>query len=133
MDCQEKKCSRKPVPRNPTIALELAAPAQMPTALLRSLFGKAVVNTDKVAGMISAAPIPATARATMIWTGLSRNTGAIDADRKDRQPDEQGAAPSVPIADRACGQQQARQHQGVTVDHPGQLRLRRAGRHRHVG
>ena len=74
------------MPRKPTIALELAAPAQMPTALLRSLFGKAVVNTDKVAGMINAAPIPATARATMIWTGLSRITGAIDATEKIANP-----------------------------------------------
>ena len=121
------------MPRKPTIAPELAAPAQMPTALLRSFFGKAAVNSDKVAGMINAAPTPATARATMIWTGLSRNTGAIDATEKIAKPDEQGTAPSIPIADRARGQQQAREHQRVAVDDPGQLRLRRGGLQRDVG
>ncbi len=54
--------------------------------LVALVFGKAVVNTDKVAGMINAAPMPATARATMIWTGLSRNTGAIDANAKIAKP-----------------------------------------------
>ena len=71
---------------NPTIAPELATPAQMPTALLRSVFGKAAVNSDNVAGMMNAAPMPATARAMMIWTGLSRNTGAIDATAKIASP-----------------------------------------------
>ena len=71
---------------NPKIAPELATPAQMPTALLRSDFGKAAVNSDSVAGMMNAAPTPATARATMIWTGLSRKTGAIDASEKIARP-----------------------------------------------
>ena len=70
----------------PTIAPELATPAQIPTALLRSLFGKAAVNSDNVAGMMNAAPRPATARATMIWSGLSRNTGAIEASAKIAKP-----------------------------------------------
>ena len=79
---------------NPTMAPELATPAQMPTALLRSLFGNAAVNSDKVAGMMNAAPIPASARARMICTGLSRNTGAADASAKIANPAT--SAPRLP-------------------------------------
>ena len=71
---------------NPTIAPELATPAQMPIALLRSFFGKAAVNSDSVAGMMNAAPTPATARATMICTGLSKIVGANEATAKIASP-----------------------------------------------
>ena len=107
-------------------------PAQMPTALLRSDFGKAAVNRDSVAGMMNAAPIPATARATMIWRGLSKNTRGDRSEREDAQPGKDCAAPAVPIADRAGRQQQAGQHQGVPVDHPGELPLSRIGLQRDI-
>ena len=74
------------MPRNPKTAPELATPAQIPTALLRSDFGKAAVKSDNVAGMMNAAPAPATARATMICTGLSNITGAMDASPKMARP-----------------------------------------------
>ena len=59
-----------PGAQKPNTAPELATPAQMPTALLRSDLGNAAVRSDSVAGMMNAAPIPATARATMICSGL---------------------------------------------------------------
>ena len=71
---------------NPTIAPELATPAQMPTALLRSDFGNAAVNSDSVAGMMNAAPMPAIARAMMIWTGLSKMIGESEATVKMARP-----------------------------------------------
>ena len=71
---------------NPTIAPELATPAQMPMALFRSSFGKAAVRTESVAGMMNAAPMPATARATMICTGLSNTVGANEASAKIASP-----------------------------------------------
>ena len=110
---------------NPTMAPEPATPAQMPIALLRSSFGKAAVNSDSVAGMMNAAPTPATARATMICTGLSKIVGASEATREDCEPDEQCTASSVPVAERTRGQQQAGEHQGVSVHHPGELGLGR--------
>ena len=133
MDCHAKNCSSNPVPMKPTTAPELATPAQMPTALLRSLFGNAAVSSDNVAGMMNAAPTPATARATMICTGLSKIIGASDAMAKIASPSSKRAAPAVPVAERAGGQQQARQHQRVAVDHPGELRLGRGGLERDVG
>ena len=100
-----------------------------PDGLVALDFGKAAVNSDSVAGMMNAAPTPATARAMMIWTGLSKNTGAIEATPKIAKPDQQCAAPAIAVADRTRRQQQARQHEGVAVDDPGELRLRRGGLH----
>jgi hypothetical protein len=71
---------------NPKIAPELATPAQTPTALLRSDFGTAAVNSDSVAGMMNAAPTPAMARATMICAGLSKRVGESDAIAKMAGP-----------------------------------------------
>ena len=71
---------------NPTIAPELATPAHMPIALLRSFLGKAAVSNDNVAGMMNAAPTPATARATMICIGLSKIVGANEAMAKIARP-----------------------------------------------
>ena len=88
---------------NPTIAPEPATPAQMPTALLRSLFGNAAVSSDSVAGMMNAAPTPATARATMICTGLSKNRRRKRCHGEDRQARQQRAAPPVPVADAPAG------------------------------
>ena len=78
---------------------------------------------------MNAAPTPATARATMICTGLSRNIGASDASAKMASPTS--SAPRRPYRSpmRARGQQQAGKHQRVAVDDPGELRLRRGGLH----
>jgi hypothetical protein len=82
------------VPRNPNTAPELATPAQIPTALLRSDLGKAAVRSDNVAGMMNAAPAPATARAAMICTGLANITGATEAIVKMASPNS--SAPRRP-------------------------------------
>ena len=47
-------------------------------------------------------------------------------DREDDQPELQGAAPAGPVAEVAERQQQRREHQGVCVDDP--LEVRRGGR-----
>ena len=57
-------------------------------------FGNAVVNSDSVAGMINAAPMPATARATMICDRAVEESRGDRRHREDRQADEQGTAPS---------------------------------------
>src|SRR3954468_6746733 len=105
MDSHEKYLSRRPVPMKPKIAPELATPAHIPTALLRSDFGNAAVNSDSVAGMMNAAPIPAAARAMMIWTGLSNMVGDSEATAKiasptTRAPRRPYGSPSAP-ADRS--------------------------------
>ena len=89
------------MPINPKIAPELATPAQIPTALLRSDFGNAAVKSDNVAGMMNAAPAPATARAMMICVGLSRDHRRNGGEREDGQTDEQAPrrpyrSPSAP-------------------------------------
>ena len=60
---QEKCCSRKPPSTGPSAPLAPAVAAQTPMALPRSLGSwKMLVSSDRVAGMISAAPTPIEAR-----------------------------------------------------------------------
>ena len=61
------------------------------------------------------------------------DVGASEATREDRQSDEQRTAPPVPVAECTGGQQQAGEHQRVSVDHPGELRLGRRSLERDVG
>ena len=46
---------------------------------------------------------------------------------EEREPDRQERLPSEPVADRARGQKQGREHDRVSVDDPLKLRLGRAG------
>ena len=64
--------------------------------------------------------------------------GAVEYHRRnggqseDGQTDEQCAAAPIPVADGARRQQQARQHQRVSVDDPGELALGRGGLHSEI-
>ena len=97
-------------------------------------FGKAAVSSDSVAGMMNAAPTPATARATMICVGLSNRPSARTTPTA-KMTSPTSSAPRRPYRSPIApgGQQQACQHQGVAVDDPGQLRLRGRGLQRDVG
>jgi hypothetical protein len=89
------------------------------------LRGKTVTRIDRVAGMISAAPAPSSARVAISWVGLSANIDASDARPKITSP-----TVSAPLRrsgrQRARGQQQAGEDQRVRRDDPLQLSARRA-------
>ncbi len=57
--------------RMPSVPPAPAKPAQMPTALARPSGGKTLVIVERVPGMISAAPMPMSARRAMSWVGES--------------------------------------------------------------
>ena len=86
IDCHDHRCSRPPDPSIPTTAPLPAAPAQIPTALLRWSFGYAAVINDSVAGMTNAAPAPAAPRAMMRCRGSDQRAGATDATPKIARP-----------------------------------------------
>src|SRR5262245_5911335 len=76
-----QKCSsRKPPATGPAATATPAMPAHMPIASARSRASvKVLVRIDSVAGMISAAPMPITARAPMSASTLPANAAAADA------------------------------------------------------
>ena len=62
----QKWSSRKPPTTGPSATATPATPDQMPIAIARSrAFVNTLVRIESVAGMISAAPTPITARAVM--------------------------------------------------------------------
>jgi hypothetical protein len=86
MDRHDQKCSSVPDPSMPMTAPEPATPAQMPTAFARWSSRWVAVNSDKVAGMMNAAPAPAIPRATMSCRGLEKTVDAKDAMAKAAKP-----------------------------------------------
>ena len=62
---------------SPRIPPALAKPAQTPTARARSSCGNEEVITDRVTGMIIAAPIPATTRATSMNDAVVASPAAM--------------------------------------------------------
>ena len=85
----QKWSSRKPPATGPSATATPATPDQMPIAIARSrAFVNTLVRIDSVAGMISAAPTPITARAPTSWfTSLAeRGRGGREAedDEADR-------------------------------------------------
>ena len=88
---------------------------------------------DSVAGMINAAPAPATPRETMTIKG-SDSTGRYQrCGCEYGQTDQHRAASAVAVTQRAGRQQQTREDQGVAVHDPGELGLGGRGRDRDVG
>ena len=63
--CQPTCSVRNPPTTGPIERARAETPAQVPIALPRSEAGKAWVTIDSVAGIISAAPMPCTARETI--------------------------------------------------------------------
>jgi len=86
IDCQGQKCSSTPDPSMPNTPPQPAIPAQMPTALVRWSAGYEAVIRDSVAGMMKAAPTPATARAPMMCKGSVLTAGTIEAAAKMARP-----------------------------------------------
>ena len=99
-----------------------ATPDHSPIAMARS---RASVNTfvriDRVAGMISAAPMPITARAAISDPTSVAKRGARRRQAEDHEPDGERALAAVAVAERAGGEQQAREHERVGVDDPLQV------------
>ena len=120
-----------------------AKPAQMPTALARSSGGNTLVMVDRVPGMRSAAPRPVSARSPMSGPAELDERRQERSDAEDGGTGDQRAAAAEPVADRAGGEQQRGEHQGVRVDDPLLRRLagveaggdarHRVGEHRHAG
>ena len=87
-------------------------------------FGYADVISDNVAGMMNAAPAPATAAGDDDVHRVRPDRPAPPTPRANTtRPAQQRAAAAVAVADAPRGQQQAGQRQRVAVDDPGQLGL----------
>jgi hypothetical protein len=86
IDRHDQKCNSVPDPSMPMTAPHPATPAQMPVALARSSSRWVAVNSDRVAGMMNAAPAPATLRAAMSCQGLVKIVDAKDATAKAARP-----------------------------------------------
>ena len=117
---------RSPQPSMPRMAPEVAKPAQTLTARPRCAAGKTAVIVDSVPGMIIAAPMPMTTRHAM---SARRRLGSRRAERgeaEDDGADEQQRPPAEPVAERAEGQHEGGEGDGVAVGDPGELRARRA-------
>ena len=134
-----QKCSsRKPPVTGPSATAMPATPDHSPMASARSRVSvKTLVRIDSVAGMISAAPMPMTARAPM---SASDATGERRRGRRPAEHDEadgQRALAAEPVTEAAGGEEQAGEHERVRVDHPLQVADARAEvaderRQRHV-
>ena len=108
----------------PSTPARPAVPAQTPIALPRSRAGKTLVMIDSVAGMMNAPPMPMNARVAMSWSDGRRERRRERAEPEHDQAELQRAAPAEPVAEAAAGEQQAREHERVRVDHPLQLAVR---------
>ena len=99
----------------------------MPIAMARSRASvKTLVRSDSVAGMMSAAPTPITARAAIELTDAAANAAAADATPNTTRPTSSVRRAAVAVAERAREEQQTGEHEGVRVDDPLQLADARA-------
>ena len=103
-----------------------ANPAQVPIALACSSRGKLVVMTDKVTGMIIAAPTPARTRSRDEGGGFRRERRCEVAEREADQTDQEDRLASPSVTDGAHRHEQRGEDEGVAVDDPQQLALGRA-------
>ena len=96
--------------------------AHMAIALARS-FGSVntLVRIDRVAGMISAPPMPMTARAAMSIDAESTCMANDRAGAEDDEAGAEGAAAAEAVAEGAGGQQQPGEDEDVAVDDPLQV------------
>ena len=97
--------------------------AQIAIALARSRGGNTFTRIDSVDGMMNAAPTPID-RATgddLRRVGRLRREQAGEEERREAEL-ERALAPEA-VAERARGEEQAREHEGVRRHHPLELRL----------
>ena len=76
----------RPPARGPIASASAETPAQIPIAWPRSFGGNVAVMIDSVAGFMSAAPIPCTARAPMRKPALGASPQASDESVKTTMP-----------------------------------------------
>ncbi len=89
-----KNSSRMPELNNPMTAPPPATPTHMPTAAARSSGGKDVVITDRVTGMMAAAPTPMQARTTIrTWGSLTNRPNAEATPKMTRPASRTGLRP----------------------------------------
>ena len=74
------------MPNRPRTAPPPATPTQTPMARGRSASGNEVVMTERVVGMIAAAPTPMNARTTISWVGSVVNIPKAAAVPKTARP-----------------------------------------------
>ena len=86
IDCQLTLSTRKPPTTGPIASAIAETPAQVPIALPRSSGGKALVMIDSVAGIISAEPVPCTARQATSQVSLGEKPIAALAEAKMTTP-----------------------------------------------
>ena len=98
---QENCSSSAPDASMPRVPPAPAKPAQMPTALARSSGGNTLVMVDSVPGMISAAPIPMSARSAMSSSAEPASADSPAATPKMAVPAIERAAAPEAVADRA--------------------------------
>ncbi len=122
-DPNQKCVSRNPLSSGPNDPATPVVAAQIAIALARSPGGKTFTRIDNVDGMMNAAPTPMSARQPMIChisVGLRRG-GRADEERREAELER--ALPPEAVAERAGGEQQAREHERVRRDDPLELRL----------
>ena len=104
--CQPTCSVRKPPTTGPIDSARAETPAQVPIALPRSEAGKALVTIESVAGIISAAPMPWTAREAISISELTARPAVAEVRAKittpsrniDRRPKMSPRRPPVAIS-----------------------------------
>ena len=114
-----------------------------PTARARSSGGNTLVIVERVPGMISAPPMPVSARKAMSWPPESAKAESSEPAPKSTMPTSERAPAAVAVAEGAGDEEQRRQRERVGVGHPGEAGLAEAevladrgqadGQHRHAG
>ena len=84
--CQPTCSVRKPPTTGPIERASAETPAQVPIALPRSEAGKAWVTMERVAGIISAAPTPWTAREAISISELAARPAVAEVTAKTITP-----------------------------------------------
>ena len=81
---------------------------------------------DSVAGIISAAPIPWTARLATRKVALGASPAVADESGEEHHPEHEGEAPSEDVAQPPARHEQYGERERVGVDGPLETRQRRA-------
>ena len=76
------------------------------------------VSSDSVAGITNAAPAPCTARPAITTLGRAGEAADHGPDAEHHEADEQRLLAPEAVAERAGGEQQPGEHEGVGVDDP---------------
>ena len=86
IQCQLRCCVSRPPTSGPIARARAETPAQMPIAIPRSFGGKVAAMIERVAGFISAAPIPCTTRAAISMSPESASPHQSEAAVKTTIP-----------------------------------------------